>query len=219
MPTRPTITYYFSFISLWSYIGSAHLHALALRHNARLIYKPINLPHIFSISGGLPVAQRSPQRQAYRLLEMERWRRIRGIPIMPHPKFYPADPSLAHRVLLAAIEEEEGYESGRVAAFAQRGLRVVWAEEGDVADVGTVVRVAGECGLEGARLVERAQGESVLVEQERALTREAEEGRLFGAPCYVYRGEPFWGQDRLEMLEEVLSNGREAIALPVVERR
>ncbi|KAF2815184.1 thioredoxin-like protein [Mytilinidion resinicola] len=215
MPTGPTITYYFSFISLWSHIGSAHLHALAARHNARLIYKPINLPHIFSISGGLPVAQRSPQRQAYRLLEMERWRRIRGVPVTPHPRIYPADPSLAHRVLLAAIEEE-GHDSGRVRAFAQRGLRLVWAEEGDVADAGTVARVAGECGLEGGRLVERAEGEGGLREQESKLTREAEEGRFFGAPVYVYRGEPLWGQDRLEMLEEVLGSGREAIALPVV---
>ena len=72
MSSRPVIEYYFSFISLWSYIGSRRLLALAEKHNAQIIYKPMDLMRVFSVSGGLPVKQRAPQRQAYRLLEMKR---------------------------------------------------------------------------------------------------------------------------------------------------
>ncbi|KAM5354966.1 hypothetical protein ACJ41O_001612 [Fusarium nematophilum] len=207
------IEYYFSFISLWSYIGSRRLQALAQQHDAEIIYKPIDLLRIFSISGGLPVKQRSVQRQAYRLVEMERWTKLRGLPIVQHPKFYPADPSLAHRVLLAAIEEL-GYRDTAVQEFARRGLETVWANESDIADPATIVEVANSSGLEGGRLLERAKKEEKLAQQEESLTEEAVSRKLFGAPFYFYQGEPFWGQDRLEMLDEVIKSGREPIPVP-----
>lgn len=213
MATGPVIEYYFSFISLWSYIGSKHFHHLAKQHNAQIIYKPVDIMHTFSVSGGLPVKQRSTQRQAYRLLEMKRWCQIRGIPIVPHPKYYPANPSLAHRVFLAGIDElGHGHES--ILKFAHMGLQTVWAEEGDIADPATIVRIASEAGLDGERLLRRAHTEESLAEQEAALTREMDSRRYFGAPTYVYRNEPFWGQDRLEMLDEVIKSGREALPLP-----
>ncbi|KAK2599353.1 hypothetical protein N8I77_011117 [Diaporthe amygdali] len=216
MASRPVIEYYFSFISLWSYIGSRRLQALAQQHNAQIIYKPIDLLHIFSVSGGLPVKQRAPQRQAYRLLEMERWRKIRDIPLVKFPKFYPADPSLAHRVLLAAIEED-GYDNDAVQEFAGKGLETVWATEGDIADPETIRRLAEASGLEGARLLRRAESEDGLAVKEKELTKEAEAKRYFGAPFYVYREEPFWGQDRIEMLEDVIKSGRDPIVLPQIE--
>lgn len=114
-------------------------------------------------------------------------------------------------MLLAAIGES-GYDSEAVQEFARRGLETVWANEADVADPETVVAVADASGLEGSRLLERARGERGLVEQEAGLTREAEERLCFGAPVYVYRGESFWGQDRLEMLDDVLRSGREPIS-------
>lgn len=115
-------------------------------------------------------------------------------------------------MLLAAIEES-GYDSEAVHEFARRGLETVWADEADVADPETVVAVAEASGLEGGRLLGRAREERELAEQEAGLTREAEERLCFGAPVYVYRGEPFWGQDRLEMLDDVLRSGREAISI------
>lgn len=208
---RPVIEYYFSFISLWSYIGSRRFAQLARDHNAKVIYKPIDLMHIFSVSGGLPVKQRSAQRQAYRLVEMERWRQIRDIPLVKHPRFYPADPSLAHRVFLAAVRER-GHDDKAVQEMARRGLRTVWADEGDIADPETIVRIADESGLEGARLLELARSDGTLAEEENGLTREAVERSVFGGPYYFYRGEPFWGQDRIEMLDEVIKSGRDAVA-------
>ncbi|KAL2844793.1 thioredoxin-like protein [Aspergillus pseudoustus] len=216
MSSRPVIEYYFSFISLWSYIGSRRFQRLTQETNTKVILKPMNLMYIFSISGGLPVKQRSTQRQAYRLIEMERWRRIRNIPIVPHPKYYPADPSLAHRVLLAAIEES-GYDSPSVQEYARLGLEAVWARELNIADPETIVSLAKEAGLEGARLLERAKVESSLADQEAALTREAEEKQYFGAPLYSLNGEPFWGQDRIEMLEDVIKSGRESIVIKDTE--
>ncbi|BDD63054.1 hypothetical protein MPDQ_003659 [Monascus purpureus] len=215
MTSRPVIEYYFTFISLWSYMGSHQLQLLAKQTNAQIIYKPIDLAYMFYVSGGIPVKRRSHQRQAYRLLEIERWRRIRDLPIVPEPKCHSVDPSLAHRVLLAAIEEE-GYDSGLVHEYVRRAQQTVWVDEANIADPATIVHVANEAGLDGGRLLKRAESEKQFKEKEDALTKEAVERRYFGAPVYVYRDEPFWGQDRLEMLEEVIRSGREAILLPSV---
>ena len=39
----------------------------------------------------------------------------------------------------------------------------------------------------------------------KALTDEAIERKVFGAPTYVYRDELFWGQDRLDFLDRALA--------------
>lgn len=213
MASRPAIEYYFSFISLWSYIGSRRFQTMVQERNTRVIYKPVDLMHVFSVSGGLPVKQRSLQRQSYRLVEMERWTKLRGIPIVPQPKFYPADPSLAHRVLLAAIREV-GDDSEAVREFVHKGLEAVWAKELNIADPETIIALADESGLDGWRLLEEAKADGELAEQEKSLTQEAVARQYFGAPLYSYRGEPFWGQDRIEMLDEVLKSGRSPILPP-----
>src|SRR5579871_2259750 len=103
----PVVDYYFSFISLWSYVGSLAFRAMIARHSVTVRYRPIDLYALFSAGGGKPVRERPLGRQAYRLVEMERWKASRGIPLVTWPKFYPADPSLGHCMLLAAIGENK----------------------------------------------------------------------------------------------------------------
>jgi len=200
-----TIEYTFSFISLWSYIGSRAFEDLVRRRRLTVVYKPVDLLAVFAVSGGLPVKQRAAQRQAYRLVEMQRWRDLRGISLVLHPRYYPADPSRGHRMLLAALRE--GLD---VARFAHAGLRAVWADEQNVEDPGTLVRLADESGLDGRALLERSDDPALFAEAE-ALTREAIARKVFGAPFYFHRGEPFWGQDRLDLLEAAIASGRPPI--------
>ena len=205
---RPTVEYYFSFISLWSYIGSLVFQDVIERRDVRVEFKPVDLLAVFAAGGGKPVRERPPQRQAYRLVEMERWKRIRGIPLVTWPKFYPADPSLGHRMLLAAAGEGKD-----VTAFAHAGLRAVWADELNVEDAATLIDLADDSGLDGRQLLTRAK-QPELAAHEAGLTREAIERQLFGAPFYFYRGEPFWGQDRLEQLEAAIVSGSSPILPP-----
>ena len=53
-----------------------------------------------------------------------------------------------------------------------------------------------------------------MQERYRAQTERAKAAGVFGAPTYVWRGEPFWGQDRLEFLGRALAGETEPIALP-----
>jgi len=202
---RPVVEYYFSFISLWSYIGSLVFQDLAKQHNVLVEFKPIDLMAVFAAGGGRPVRERPLQRQTYRLVEMERWKRIRRIPLTTWPKYYPADPSLGHRMLLAAIREGKD-----ATAFAHAGLKAVWADELNVEDADTLVNLADASGLDGKQLLRQA-AEPQVVDREASVTREAIERQLFGAPFYFYRGEPFWGQDRLDQLESTIISGSSPI--------
>lgn len=208
---RKQIDYYFSFISLWSYVGSLVFQDLVKKHDVEVTYKPVNLMNVFAVSGGKPVKERSLQRQAYRIVEMQRWKEIRQIPLVTHPKFYPADPSVGHRMLLAALAD-----GADVGAFVHNSLKAVWADELDIADTQTLLRLAEKSGLDGEALLARAD-DAALREQEQALTQEAMDRQAFGAPFYFYRNEPFWGQDRLEMLDDVLASGRPSIPVPNID--
>jgi len=207
---KPKVEYYFSFISLWSYVGSLVFQDLVRRRDVDVVYKPIDLLAVFAAGGGKPVRERPVQRQAYRLVEMERWKAIRNIPLVTWPKFYPADPSLGHRMLL--IARDQGQDVG---AFVHAGLKAVWADELNIADPNTLVELANRSGLDGAKLLAAAEREQVR-QTEVDLTREAIDRQLFGAPFYFYRDEPFWGQDRLDLLEAAIAEGRAAIPLPAV---
>jgi 2-hydroxychromene-2-carboxylate isomerase len=66
------VTYFMSPQSPWTYLGHARLVALAAEKGAQVDIKPVDLGRIFSVSGGLPLNKRAPQRQAYRLLELAR---------------------------------------------------------------------------------------------------------------------------------------------------
>jgi 2-hydroxychromene-2-carboxylate isomerase len=81
-------------------------------------------------------------------------------------------------------------------------LRGCWAEERNIGDAQTLVHIAGEQGLNGAALAEAAPQMRATYE---GYTQEAIEGQVFGAPTYIFEGEPFWGQDRLDFLERALA--------------
>jgi len=200
------VEYYFSFISLYSYIGSRAWRELIARRGLQVAYKPVDLLAVFAATGGLPVKQRATARQAYRLVEMQRWRAARGIPLVLQPRHYPADPARGHRMLLAALSEGRG-----VADFADAALRTVWAEQGDIADPDTLVRLADASGLDGRALL-AASDDPALTAEAAALTADAIRHRVFGAPFFFWRGEPFWGQDRLEQLEAAIVSNRPPIA-------
>ena len=63
--------------------------------------------------------------------------------------------------------------------------------------------------------MKRAMEDEGLKSQEERITRQAVERGIFGAPTFVYQGEPFWGQDRIEFLEEAIKSGREGIPYKV----
>ena len=195
------IDYYFTPISPYAYLGHERFLEIAARHGATIAVKPVDYGRIFPVSGGLPLKQRAPQRQAYRLIELERWSKHLGKALNVKPKFFPVSADMAARWIIAAQAGRGDAEALRLTgAF----LRAVWVEERDISDEPTLASIAAEERLDPAQLAADAASPDSAARYD-ALTQEAIDRQIFGAPTYVYRDEPFWGQDRLDFLDRALA--------------
>lgn len=193
-----TIDYYLTLISPWTYLGSGRFEEIARRHGAEVRVKPVNYGAIFPATGGLPLAKRAPERQAYRLVELKRWSAHLGIPLNLHPAHFPVPDAEAACMIIAADRT-----GGDPLRLAHAILRAVWAEERDISDIATLEAIARETGHDAPALTAKANEPEVRTAYE-ALTEEAIARGVFGAPTYVYKGELFWGQDRLDFLDRAL---------------
>ncbi len=198
---RTTIDYYFAPQSPWTYLGHARFARMAAAAGAQVRVLPVDLgAKIFPVSGGLPLAQRAPQRQAYRLLELARFRDALQLPLNIKPKFFPVPGDDAARLIIATDQA-----TGSDAAMRLTGavLRAVWAQERNIADATTLVELLHECGLPDS-VLEASREHVVQVTYER-YTQQALDAQVFGAPSFVINGEIFWGQDRLDFVERRLA--------------
>jgi len=198
---RP-IDYYFSLVSPWAYIGHAPFMEVARRYGLEINYKPVFLGRVFAETGGLPLAQRHPARQRYRLVELQRWRDKRGVPLNLHPQHWPFDVTLADRFVIAIQATHQDPDP-----FLRRAFAGVWAEDRNLADPLVIAELAEQAGLDSASLIDMARRSATEVIY--ALNLEnAIGGDVFGSPAYLLSGELFWGQDRLDLLEDALKSGR-----------
>ncbi len=195
------IDYYFSPQSPYVYLGHARFTEIAARHGAQVNLKPCDLGKVFATSGGLPLAQRPPQRQAYRLVELARWRDYLGVPLNLEPKYFPVSGDAASRLIIAA---RLAHGTARAMALLGAIGRALWAEERNIADAATLAELADRLDLDGAALLKASEGQGVQEEYARH-TQDAISAGVFGAPWYVYDGQPYWGQDRLDFLDRALA--------------
>ncbi|MFQ5970837.1 MAG: 2-hydroxychromene-2-carboxylate isomerase [Alphaproteobacteria bacterium] len=190
------IDYYLSLLSPFTYLAGHRLEDIASRHGCRIDYKPVDIVRVFAETGGVPLPKRAPERRAYRLIDMARVARRQGMPINLEPMHFPTDAAPASQLVIAA--QEAGQD---VSDLTSGFLRAVWAEERNVADPATIREVAEENGIDYSKLEDAAReaGETYA-----ANTSEAIACGVFGMPSYVYRNEVFWGQDRLDYLDDAL---------------
>ena len=196
-----SVDYYFAPQSPWAYLGHARFVAMARAAQATVRVLPADFGKVFAVSGGLPLGKRAPQRQAYRLQELARFRDLLQLPLQLQPRFFPVAGDDAGR-LIAAVDLQEGVE----AALRMSGaiLAAVWVQQRDIADAQTLAELLAECGLPAERL---AQSREVVVQQRYdANAQAAIDAGVFGAPSYVIDGEIFWGQDRLDFVERKLNS-------------
>src|SRR3546814_15718020 len=89
-------------ISPWAYLGSRRFAEIAQRHGAKVRVKPVNFGEIFPRTGGLPLAKRAPERQAYSLVATKSWSEHLGIPNHLQHEHFPAAEQHAASLVIAA---------------------------------------------------------------------------------------------------------------------
>lgn len=196
------IDYYFSLISPYAYLGHDALHAMARETGATVRYRPARIFDVFDANGGVPLAKRAPARQRYRLLELQRWRAHRGLTLNLAPRHYPVDPSLADRCAIALVAA-----GGDADGFARDVFRALWADERDIADPALLHETLAAHGADADAVLAAARADASDAIY-RLNTDAAIAADLPGLPGYVWRGETFWGQDRIDALREAIVSGR-----------
>ncbi len=188
------IDYFFSPVSPFCYLAGLRLEAIAARHGAEVLYKPVDPAALFARTGGLALPERHESRRSYRLQDLRRQGAKHGLPIHPQPAFWPVNPAPAAYAIIAA----QAAGGGDVGALAHGLARACWAEERDIADDAVIRDVLERSGFD-PKVADRGMlsaAETYAVNLEEAVSR-----GVFGVPFYVVGEERFWGQDHLEDLD------------------
>ncbi|MCE2475460.1 MAG: 2-hydroxychromene-2-carboxylate isomerase [Alphaproteobacteria bacterium] len=190
---RP-IEFFLALTSPWTYLATPRVRALATEYNLELRFRPFDIFSVFQRNGIKTVGDRPAAVQQNRLNELRRWRAHLGMDLNLQPKHFPVDPTMSGKMLIAALDGP-----GDAPEFAFRVMRACWAEERDISDEATLTAVAGGCGFDGEALLAAVKGggaEETLAQN----TEDAITANVFGAPTFLFEGELYWGQDRIEFL-------------------
>jgi 2-hydroxychromene-2-carboxylate isomerase len=198
---KKTIDYYFAPQSPWTYLGHARFAAMAAAAGASVRVLPADFGRVFASSGGLPLPKRAPQRQAYRLVELARYRDWLKVPLNLEPRYFPVAADDAARLIIAVDLNHGPTVAMRLSAAL---FAAVWVQQRNIADAQTLAELLQECALPPECLLQ--SHEPPVQRQFDANTEAAIAVGVFGAPSYCLDGEIFWGQDRLDFLERKLQS-------------
>lgn len=192
------LDYYFATISPFTYLTGGRVEEIAAKHGLTLAYKPLDIMGLFARTGGTSPKDRHPSRQEYRLQELARQARKTGLPLTLKPAHFPTNPAPSSYAIIAA----QAAGGGDLGALVNGLTAACWAQEKDIAEDAVIkacLTAAGfDPGLADSGLLSGA--ETYARNLEEAVAR-----GVFGAPFFITEGDQrFWGQDRLDDLEDHL---------------
>ena len=193
------VEYYFSIASPFSYLALERFLSLVNKYNLEIEEKPFDLVGtVFSNTGGLPVPKRHPSRQKYRLLEIDRIAKKFGVQINKQPKFFPpSDPHLPAKFVIAACKKGDKLKFGKMC------LEYLWSLEKDISDIKILEEICEKLNFKFEEIKNLALSDEIDLKYKKN-SKDAIDQNVFGAPSYVLENEIFWGQDRLEYLEDAI---------------
>jgi 2-hydroxychromene-2-carboxylate isomerase len=185
------IEFFYDYMSPFSYLANTQLPALAERTGAEIVYRPALLGATMKATGnsGPLVIQGKGN---YNVADFQRWAKRYGVPA----KFNPHFPFNSIRLLRAAIAAQI---QGRFPAFHSAAFRAIWEEELDPSKEEALHRLLEVAQLDPAWI----EGDDIK-NRLRANVDEAVSRGAFGAPTFFVNGEMFWGNDRLDFVEEAV---------------
>ena len=189
------LEFFFDVGSPASYLAWTQAPGLCRRTGATLRYRPMLLGGVFKATGNASPAA-VPAKGRYSGRDMQRFARRYGVTLTMNPHF-PVNTLMAMRLATAALDSEQ---RDTVLAALFEGL---WLRERDLSDIDVLGKTLTEAGLDPAHWAAEAQDQAVK-ERLKATTEEAVARGVFGAPTFFVGEEMFFGQDRLDFVEEAL---------------
>ena len=191
-----TAEFFFDYGSPTSYLAATQLPLIAERAGATLVYRPMLLGGLFQAVGNQPPGGLELKANWMRA-DLQRFAKRYGVPLAHNPHF-PVNTMMIMRG--AVFAQRQGW----LTRYSDAVFKGMWVDGLDMADPATVMRVLSEAKLDAAKIAEGTQDQSVKDEL-RATTEEAAARGAFGAPTVFVGEDMFFGQDRLDFVEEALS--------------
>ena len=195
----PRVEYFFDYVSPFAYLADTQLPGLAQRTGAEIVHRPFFLGGVMQATKNSPPIT-VPNKGRYMFVEIQRWAKRYGVPANPNPHF-PVNTLTAMRVAVAALGDP------RFGDLHRALFRAVWVDGQNLADEAVLEATVAAAGLDAAALLARAK-EQAAKDALRRNTEEAVERGAFGAPTFFVGDEMFWGNDRLDFVEEALGGQR-----------
>ena len=194
------IDFYFDFSSPYGYLASTRIDALAAKHGRGVTWRPHLLGAVFKVTGQQPLAA-IPIKGGYAAHDLARSARLLKVPFKLPTKF-PVGATAPSRAFYWVNDKDPALAK----RLAQALYHAYFAEDRDISSPEVTVDVATQTGVERAAL-DRALNDPAVKERLRTEVEAAIARGVFGSPYIIVDGEPFWGSDRLDQVEQWLETG------------
>lgn len=202
MPPRAPIDFYFDFISAYGYFASLRIEAIGAAHQRGVEWRSMLLGvSVMKVMGLKPLLE-TPLKGDYVLRDTARYMRRHGLVLARKPD----DPMMDPRPAARAFCWVKRHHRGREASFAGAVYDRYWRLGRDLSQAEELKAVAPIVGIEAEALAAGVQSEESRTDLRDAVAAALERG-VFGSPFIIVDGEPFWGSDRLELVDEWLTRG------------
>lgn len=194
------IEFWFDFSSPYAYFASVQIDEVGLRHSRQVIWRPFLLGPGFKVTGMQPLS-RTPLRGDYARRDWARLARMLEIEFTL-PEAHPVITLAPGRAFYWLLERQPEI----AIQFARRVFHAYYVEGLDISIPAIVLEVAAATGIQRSALAEALQDERVK-HRFRAAGDEALSRGIFGSPFFMVDDEPFWGSDRIPMINRWLATG------------
>lgn len=187
------LDFYFDFMSPFAYLAHHKLPELAGRYGYALVYHPIDLPAAKLAAGNTgPPNVKVPVKIRYLRTDLDRWAQRYGVPLN-----FPAS--------LDSGRLNRGYfyadDAGQAREYVDIAWRRVWGEGGDPADTVLQAEVARALAWDADAFVEFVGSDAAAARYAES-NQSAQARGIFGAPIMTIGEAMWWGNDRLDFLEQ-----------------
>lgn len=193
-----TVDFYYDYGSPNAYLAHLQLPGILKRTGGTMALKPMLLGGVFQITGNASPAA-NPLKAPNGMRDMRRYIGKLNIPFKMNPHF----PVNTLKMMRGAmVAEEEGY----LDRYNEAMYRAMWIAELKMDDDAVLADTLAGAGFDAAHIVKRSQ-EDAIKARLKSYTELAAARGVFGAPTFFVDDEMFFGQDRLEFVEDAL-NGK-----------
>jgi 2-hydroxychromene-2-carboxylate isomerase len=202
MNSPAPVDFYFDFISGYGYFASLRIEAIAARHGRSVNWNIMLLGVAVMKVMGLKPLLETPLKGDYVLRDAARYKRRHGLVLAREV----SDPMMDPRPAARAFCWVKRHHATRAGAFAQAALDRYWRLGRDLSLTDELLALAGPLGLDEKALQQGIEGEESRTDLRDSVASALDRG-VFGSPFVIVDDEPFWGSDRLELVDEWMTRG------------